>query len=634
MTIVVRKAASSEIGPNLEFVMSDGTVDRYGDIVSPAGWDLRWFRKNPIALFGHSSGFPIGSWRDVQVEGGKLKGRLEFASEGTSQRIDELRRLVEQGILRAVSVGFRPIEWEPLDKDRPYDGARYLKQELLECSLVSVPANPAALAKAKNMQISDDVLTLAFGEHADEGLGMVRRGATGEHAAKPTSPKDSKMLKTLSQRVEDAQQAFLAARDAYNDHVGHDDFDLEAAEGLDDAMKEAEARLKALQKAEAALASRTDERERPAVVAPAVSMRGRQRELTGLELLTRAIVVRGISHFGPGNKSVDQVLEERYPGHEATALVTKADQTVGTTGTAGWASELVTQTWAGFLDALTGVSIYPRLRERGIAFSFDGNGTVNIPSRTTGGAGGGFFAEGTPIRVGRVTTASAPMTARHMGVIVTFTRKLAMQSTPAIESVVRQAILDDTAAVLDPILLDATASSTSRPAGLLNGVSAAATGYGGGDHIAVMNDFKALLAPFIAANAADGITVVMNPAQGLSMDFMVGPDGTLGDWFARVRERVSFVESTHATAGRLIALRNSDFATATGDSPMFDISEQATIHMEDTTPLEIVSGTGPTTADPVRSLWQTDSIGVRMVMDISWMMRRSGMVQWIDGTSW
>jgi len=56
--------------------------------------------------------------------------------------------------------------------------------------------------------------------------------------------------------------------------------------------------------------------------------------------------------------------------------------------------------------------------------------------------------------------------------------------------------------------------------------------------------------------------------------------------------------------------------------------------MEDTTPLEIVSGTGPTTADPVRSFFQTATIGVRMLMDVSWKMRRSGMVQWIDGTSY
>ena len=101
-----------------------------------------------------------------------------------------------------------------------------------------------------------------------------------------------------------------------------------------------------------------------------------------------------------------------------------------------------------------------------------------------------------------------------------------------------------------------------------------------------------------------------------------------------VRERVTIVESTYATAGRLVALRNSDFATATGDAPEFDVSETAVVHMEDTTPLEVVSGTGPTTADPVRSFWQTGTIGIRMIQDVSWKMRRSGMVQWIDGTSW
>jgi hypothetical protein len=124
----------------------------------------------------------------------------------------------------------------------------------------------------------------------------------------------------------------------------------------------------------------------------------------------------------------------------------------------------------------------------------------------------------------------------------------------------------------------------------------------------------------------------MNPTQGLNLSLMEGPIGD-PNWLERIRERVTFVESTSATAGRLIAIRNTDFVGA-GGNPAFDISEQATIHMEDTTPLEIVSGTGPTTADPVRSLFQTASIGVRMLLDVSWTMRRTGVVQWINGTSW
>jgi hypothetical protein len=63
------------------------------------------------------------------------------------------------------------------------------------------------------------------------------------------------------------------------------------------------------------------------------------------------------------------------------------------------------------------------------------------------------------------------------------------------------------------------------------------------------------------------------------------------------------------------------------------VSDQTTLHMSDT-PLEIVSGTGPTTADPVRSMFQTHSMAIKMVLPLTWKMRRSGMVQWIDGTSW
>ena len=37
----------------MEFVLSDETPDRLGDIIMAAGWDLSAFQKNPIALFGH-----------------------------------------------------------------------------------------------------------------------------------------------------------------------------------------------------------------------------------------------------------------------------------------------------------------------------------------------------------------------------------------------------------------------------------------------------------------------------------------------------------------------------------------------------------------------------------------------------
>lgn len=638
MTIIHKEVAERD---GLDFVLSDETLDRYGDIIVAKGWDLRDFKANPIALFGHSGDFPIGNWENVRVTGGKLIGTLKLAAKGTSARIDELISLVEQGVLRAVSVGFRPIASEPIDKEKPYGGQRYTKSQLLETSLVSVPANPAALAIAKSLHVSDETLEMAFGEHATKRRDLT---ATGEHADTTSAdltrsradrrlhPKGTAM-KTLSQRIEDAQTALTAKRDTLVELTNADTLDNDAIEGLTADIELAERSLTNLKAAETRIGINAGAGAEKKVDAQARRPLGYgQKEVKGLDLLVRAAVVKGVSHFT--DKSVEKVLEERYPGHEATAVIVKADQTIGTTTVSGWASELVQTAYADFLQALMPYSVYPALRDRGIGLSFDGIGTVSIPSRTAGGAGGGFVAEGSPIRVGRVTVAATTMSPRKLGVIVPFSRELAKRSTPAIEALVRQAILEDTGVILDAALLDATASSTARPAGLLNGISAVATGYGGGDYQAVVADLKALLAPFYAANAGDNITVLMNPAQGLALSMMPGP-GAAGEfgWAEPLTSRLNIIESTNVTAGRLIALRNSDFATALGDAPEFDVSETATVHMEDTTPLELVSAAG-TVADPTRSFFQTATIGVRMLMDVAWKMRRSGMVQWIDGTSW
>ena len=61
-----------------------------------------------------------------------MRGHLELAPAGTSERIDEIRKLVEAGILQAVSVGFHPLEKEPMDDkaDKYFGPFKYLKQEL------------------------------------------------------------------------------------------------------------------------------------------------------------------------------------------------------------------------------------------------------------------------------------------------------------------------------------------------------------------------------------------------------------------------------------------------------------------------------------------------------------------------
>ena len=168
----------------MAFVLSDATPDRFGDVVEPKGWEYKNFLRHPIALFNHNPDAPIGKWSGLRHNDKDFRGRLILAPEGTSPRIDEIRKLVEADILKAVSVGFKAIKSEPLNPDQtgrdPFGGMlgpkRYLAQELVECSLVSIPANPNALAVAKSLHISSETQRLVFGKHADKRTGIVRRG--------------------------------------------------------------------------------------------------------------------------------------------------------------------------------------------------------------------------------------------------------------------------------------------------------------------------------------------------------------------------------------------------------------------------------------------------------------------------
>lgn len=625
---IINKTAVSD-GGSLEFVLSDATVDRYGDIVEARGWDLRNFKRNPIALFGHSASFPIGTWSNVRVEGGKLLARLNLAARGTSQRLDELIGLVEQGILRAVSVGFRPVEWEPIDKDKPYGGQRYTKQELLETSLVSVPANPAAVALAKSLNLSPETMSLAFGEQA--GLRQRAISGLGGNASKPPVTQRQTPMTTLSQRIEAAQTDLNSKRDRLVELNAEPDMDLDAIEALTGEIDHVERSIVVMKASEAKIGTGAGLPGLPAVNRAPLGYP--QNNIKASDLIVRSAVCHFLAHAT--GKSIDKVLDDRYPGHEATAMVTKADVVVGTTTTSGWASQLVQTAMAEFLTLLQPFSIYPAMRDMGMGLTFGPNsGSIKIPfSSSTTALAGGFVLEGDPIKVGRLTLDSSTLTPHKFGIIVPMTREAMKYTTPALEAVVRAELLNRTGITLDGLLVDSTAGSATRPAGLLYGVSAAATAYGGGDYTAFLKDMEALLAPFDSANAGRNLALIMHPSQARAIKMMPGPNNTGFGWANQFLADFRILVSTSATADRIIAVDTADFVTGTGDTPEFMASDQAVIHMSDT-PLEIVSGTGPTTADPVRSMFQTNSVALRMLMDVTWAMRRTGMVQYIDSVTW
>lgn len=160
-----------------KFVASDESVDRYGDVVRAAGWELGEFRQNPVLLWGHdSSEPPIGTVDDIRVEGKQLIAETSFASDDANPFAGKIRRLVEAGIVKAVSVGFLPIKMKQRTGEKgEFLGYEFIKQSLMELSVVSVPANPNAVALAKSMHFKQQDLDRIFAPVVTDAMAMRMR---------------------------------------------------------------------------------------------------------------------------------------------------------------------------------------------------------------------------------------------------------------------------------------------------------------------------------------------------------------------------------------------------------------------------------------------------------------------------
>jgi hypothetical protein len=390
-----------------------------------------------------------------------------------------------------------------------------------------------------------------------------------------------------------------------------------------------------LKRAEAAIAVKSVPVETSAVAVNGARPFAAPKKKGSGDLILRAAVCHLVAHAS--NRNVEEVLATRYGDNEEVGIVTKAAIAGATTTTAGWAAELVNTAMTDFLETLRPTSVYPRLAaQAGGRLAFGPNmGAIKIPSRaTTPSIGGSFVAEGAPIPVRRIGLQSITLNPKKVGVISVFTREIARYSTPAIETLLRNEILADTAIIVDGLLLDAGAVSAIRPAGILNGVSFLTPTAGGG-YAAILGDIRKLRAPFDAANASRNLVLIVNPAQEEAFSMTPGPDGSL-TWSGGIITRYNVMSSTTVPAGTVIMLDATDFVTATGDSPEFETSTEALLHMEDANPLQIVTGAqgSGVVASPSQSMFQTASIAIRMLIDMSWAMRRTGMVQWIQGATW
>lgn len=153
----------------ITFVASDGTRDSAGTVLNVNGWKLDRFNSNGIIGYQHKV---YGGWDDTDnpdnvigkgyayVKDGQLLVDVEFEPAEINELAEKIYQKLLFGSLKAVSVGFMPVgkgQWgkdeESLEGKNPT--YYYAGQELLEVSVVNIPANPNALKKGLELQDSE-----------------------------------------------------------------------------------------------------------------------------------------------------------------------------------------------------------------------------------------------------------------------------------------------------------------------------------------------------------------------------------------------------------------------------------------------------------------------------------------------
>lgn len=197
---------------SIEVIASSESLDSHDEVVEQK-WDFSRYQKNPVILWAHNKaaghdGRPIGRGENIRVEGkgsnAQLKMDIVFASKEANPFADSVFQLFQEGMLKSVSVGFRPRDVR-LETRNDQEIFVLSNNELYELSVVPVGSNPDAIALG-----------------ADESLlrmkDAARVSARKNHAAQPAEESTKQMdaekeVKDLRVALEESRAEKLVVSD-------------------------------------------------------------------------------------------------------------------------------------------------------------------------------------------------------------------------------------------------------------------------------------------------------------------------------------------------------------------------------------------------------------------------------------
>ena len=300
-------------------------------------------------------------------------------------------------------------------------------------------------------------------------------------------------------------------------------------------------------------------------------------------------------------------------GDEVQDLVTKA--TLGTTTDVGFASALAQENRlvGEFVEMLRAATVFEQLNGfRAVPFN------SKIPSQLTGGTAA-WVGEGAAKPLTNQTYGEVEIKEHKLAAITVYTQELMRRSDPAVDVLVRDDLIEASKTLIDNTFLDAAAASTTRPAGVLNGVTA--TPSKGTTAAAYETDLLTLINSFVAANLSlDGAYFLMSETRAAQISLL--RDALGNSYFAGMALRGTRtlmgipVITSQAVGNKIILVKTSEILLAQDGGVDVSYSDQATL----------VDGT------TTHHLWQENKFAVRVEKFITWAKRRPIAASFIQYT--
>jgi hypothetical protein len=340
-------------------------------------------------------------------------------------------------------------------------------------------------------------------------------------------------------------------------------------------------------------------------------------------------------------RTLDETLERYWPKDEAREIdllaravfntkpkqnpqqlyVERAATTPLTTAT----TALAQTTSREFLLNLGPASAGSALLRRALFFEFgQADAGFKVPAVVTASTGSAFVKQGDPLAAEQFNLTAVTLTPYTLASLSTFTRETMRLTLPSLEQMVRVVLMESVGLKLDSVLFSSAAAVTDvSPAGLLLGLSPATPSTATPLGTALMQDV-ALLASNVAAVAGTGpIIFIAAPRQAVALKLFFGSDPVYD-----VLPSAALADKT------MIAVGLNCLAAAIGPTIDLSVSDQTALHMEDTSPAALATGTGPTVATPIRSLYQTASLAAKLSFDCGWALRSSTGISFMSNVSW